>query len=254
MHEYMERDEWRFLLADFRAAAWCIECPLDHVDGETLLRKFLSLHQFFLRNIGRERPDLFVGVPDAFMVDIVRRWVRLYRKTLSALRERYPRVPGTTDLRLGGVNWSELFGITYEGLLFGASHSSRYAEYWAEKSLKSRSIYETYDARAEFVATPDYWRLFDLANDKKLIVVDQLVNAVPWFDLVRVSAGAADGDEIRRRCAAHQWRVDALHEDAVVALLAARTPDVAATKCTFVPAAAASSGCPHAMRFQAVAK
>ena len=248
MPEYMERDEWRFLLADVRAAAWCIECPLDHVDGETLLRKFLSLHQFFVRNIGRERPDLFAHIPAAFMIDIVRRWVRLYRLAIDALRTRYPRTPGSKDLGLGGVNWSEAFGITYEGLLLGASHSSRYAEYWAEKSLESRAIYESYDARAAFVATPDYWRLFDLANEQKLVIVDQLVNAVPWFDLVRISVGARDADELRRRCAAHQWRVDALHDDAVAALFAARTPELAATKCPVALASAAASGCPHFAR------
>jgi hypothetical protein len=248
MPEYMERDEWRFLLADFRAAQWCIECPIHDVDDETLLRKFLSLHQFFMRNINRERPDLFAGIADAFMTDVVRKWVLLYRQTLDALRTRFPRNQTSRDLKLGGVNWSEVLGISYEGLLTGASHSSRYAEYWAEKSLKSRSIYETYDARAAFIATPDYWTLFDLANAKQLIVVDQLVNAVPWFDLVRISCGAADGDEIRRRCAAHQWRVDALSEDAVAALLAARTPERAATACPFALPAAAFSGCPHHAR------
>jgi len=248
MQEFMERDEWRFLLADFRAAAWCIECPLDQVDGETLLRKFLSLHQFFLRNIDRERPDLFAGIPDAFMIDIVRRWVLLYRQTLAALRTRYPRTRGSQDLKLGGVNWSEALGIDYAGLLTGASHSSRYAEYWAEKSLKSRAIYESYDARTAFIDTPDYWRMFELANAKQLIVVDQLVNAIPWFDLVRISAGAPDGEEIRRRCAAHDWRVDALHENAVAALLAARTPELAATQCPFALATAAFSGCPHFAR------
>jgi hypothetical protein len=217
------------------------------VDDETLLRKFLSLHQFFMRNIGRERPELFAGIADAFMVDVVRRWILLYRQTLVALRKRYPRAAGTRDLSLGGVNWSEGLGITYEGLLAGASHSSRYAEYWAEKSLKSRSIYESYDARCAFVDTSDYWSMFELANAKQLIVVDQLVNAVPWFDLVQVSVGATGADDIRQRCVAHQWRVDALHDDAARALLAARVA-APVKPCRFAPASPSASGCPHVAR------
>ena len=96
MHRYPERDEWQVLLADFRTAAWCITCPLDQIDDETLLRT--------------------LGINDPSMSDAVRGWVRRYREILLALRARYPREPGTNDLRLGGVNWSEALGITYEGL------------------------------------------------------------------------------------------------------------------------------------------
>ena len=251
MHEYMERDEWRFLLADFRAAAWCIECPLDQVDGETLLRKFLSLHQFFLRNIGRERPDLFAGVPDAFMIEIVRRWVLLYRQTLTALRTRYPRTRGSQDLKLGGVNWSEALGINYEGLLTGReSFIALRRVLGREVAQVARDLRVVRRAPPLSSTPPDYWRMFELANAKQLIVVDQLVNAIPWFDLVRVSAGAQ-----RRRRDSPPLRRASLARRRPSRRMPSRrysrhaSPEAAANQVSgsHLPSAA-FSGCPHFAR------
>jgi len=217
----MSREEWRFMLADFRAATWVHEADPD-AEHDLLLRKFLSIHQFFLRNIGRERPELFNDVPAQLLVDVVRRWIPLYRRTLAALRERFPRGPGTPDLTLAGVNWSRDLGIAYQGLLDGGSHASRFAEFWAEKSLKSPRVYETYDARMRFVGSPSYWEHFELRLAKKLSVVDELANAVPSFDLIESAAGANGADELRARYTGNGWRVETLDDSAAAMLVAAR--------------------------------
>lgn len=219
MAERMAEEEWRFLRADLRAAAWVLETD-PQLDGDTLLRKFLSLHQHFVKNIGRERPELFADVAGDVMCAVVRRWIVLYRRTLYALHQRFPRQAGTPDLSLGGVNWSEFLGIAFDGILHGASHASRYAEYWAEKSIKSREVFETFDARLAFVATPAYWQLLDHAVARQLTVLDPLANSVTSFDLVEASAGATDAAELRARFAARGWRVDALDEAAAAAAIA----------------------------------
>lgn len=219
MPEYMERDEWRFLFGDLRAASWVLETDPD-LEPQSLFRKFLSIHQFFVRNAGRERPDLFGPVPREVMVDVVRRWIPLYRTTIAALATRYPRTPGTADLRMGGVNWSQELGVTYAGVLAGASAASRYAEYWAEKSLRSEAIYRSYEARTAFIGSRAYWRLLDLTLPRKLRVVDELDNAVPSFDLIEVGRGAAGGDELRRRYAEHHWQVTDLDDESAAAILA----------------------------------
>jgi len=219
VREHLAEEEWRFLRADLRAAAWVIETEPD-TDAETLLRKFLSLHQHFVKNIGRERPDLFTDVASSTMCEVVRHWIVLYRRTMAALYKRFPRVPGTPDLSLGGVNWSELLGVTFHGILHGMSHASRYAEYWAEKSIKSRDVFESFAARLGFVATPAYWTLLDLAVAKQLTVLDPLANAVTSFDLVETAAGARDAADVRDRFAARGWSVDALDDQAAAAVIA----------------------------------
>jgi hypothetical protein len=219
VREHLAEEEWRFLRADLRAAAWVLETEPD-TDAETLLRKFLSLHQHFVKNIGRERPDLFSDVASSTMCEVVQRWIVLYRRSLAALHERFPRVPGTPDLSLGGVNWSALLGVTFHGILHGTSHASRYAEYWAEKSIKSREVLESFDARLRFVATPAYWTLLDLAVAKRLTVLDPLANAVTSFDLVHAAAAATGAGELRDRFTARGWSVDALDDEAAAAMIA----------------------------------
>ncbi len=225
MPEYMERDEWKFLLADFRAAQWVRDTDPE-LDAPALLKKFFSIHQFFLRNIGRERPDLFKEIADELMIDVVRKWIVFYRHTLAALQRRNPRGKGTQDLRLAGVNWSEELGITYPGLLMGASHASRYAEFWAEKGLRDRATYASYDERMAFVDSPAYWRIHELANAKQLVIVDQLVNSVTSYDLIPVAAGASGASELRERFTSHGWRTDALDDAAAAELI-----EIAARSC-----------------------
>jgi len=228
MTYFMDQEEWRFLHADLRAGSWVLDTDPDAEPG-VLLRKFFSIHQFFLRNIGRDRPELFRDVPKERMLDVVRRWIVLYRRTLAALGERFPRRPGTPDLRLAGVNWSEAFGISFEGIVKGTSSASRYAELWAERSLKSEGTFETFEARLAFVGTPDYWRVFERRLAKRLVVNDDLANAVTSFDLIGASAGASGAEELRQRFVERGWEVDAIDEESAAVLIAGTlAADVAA--------------------------
>ncbi|HEY4240330.1 MAG TPA: hypothetical protein VGM88_10955 [Kofleriaceae bacterium] len=203
-------DDWRFLRADLRAAAWVREPQ--PADDDALVTRFCSLHLSLVRGIGRERPDLharFLAAPRALFAQVVRQWIALYGATLDALAARHPR--DARDLALDGTNWSELLGISYAGLLAGASDASRYAEYWAEKSMQSRAIHDSYAARLAFVGTPRYWRCHELTLAKDLVVVDALDNAIPSFDLC---SGALDP----------AWRVVALSPTAQFALVAETAP------------------------------
>jgi hypothetical protein len=106
---------YRSLMADFHAAVWCRAHQREPSDAK-LMAKFGSIHRFFVRNIGRSRPELFADLDRTFFVDVVRKWMALYLHTLAELRERFPRTEDSADLVAEGHNWSEELGISYEGL------------------------------------------------------------------------------------------------------------------------------------------
>lgn len=106
---------YRSLVADLRAAVWCRKFRHEPDDAR-LLSRFGAIHQYFVRNIGRDRPELFRGLSRSFLADVVRRWMELYLRVLDDLRERYPHTEDSDDLVAEGRNWSEELGISYEGL------------------------------------------------------------------------------------------------------------------------------------------
>jgi hypothetical protein len=212
-HEYMAEDEWRFILADLRAAKWVLRTN-PRTEDHVLAKKFFSIHQFFLRNIGRERPELFQDVDRGFLLEVVRRWIVLYCRTIGALAHRYPRTATTNDLELRDINWSEGLGISYTGILRGMSYASRYAEYWAERSLRCRRTFASYDSRMRFVGSPAYWDICELITDKQLVVVDQLENAATSYDMLGVTAASEQRHDLRAIFNRQGWRVDLVDIDA----------------------------------------
>lgn len=223
---------YRSLVADLRAAVWC-ERFLNEPDDHALLARFGAIHQFFVRNIDRDRPELFRGLDRAFLVDVVRRWMVLYLRALEDLRQRYPYTDESADLVAEGCNWSERLGISYEGL-DRLDITSRYAEIWAERSVtwattraRGEGVLETYEARLEFIGSPfDHW--YDhLKRTGQLQLLDAAGNGITSFDFHAMLVGLERiedlGAELRRR----EWHVAALPRDVFDDLLAAaRSGDV----------------------------
>ena len=213
----MHEEELRFLHGDLRAAAWVLQADPDW-DDATLGRRFLSIHQYLVRNAGRERPGLLRDVLRKTLSMIVRRWIVLYRTTIHALSRRHPRTATSRDLVIWRDNWSAVLGIDFEGIVQSMSAASRYAEYWAERSVRDPVVARSLVGRLRFVDTLAYWHVHQLKLSGRLVVVDAFENHATSYDLV---ARAHDGSlAAQRACWAEEgWEVRAMdaHVAAVLA-------------------------------------
>lgn len=216
MQETMKLGHARVLLGDFRAAQWIANNDPD-MDEALLRKRFGAIHEFFVRNVRRVRPGLFAGTDPALFVDVIRKWMTLYGETLAALCSRYPRVAGTLDLQLEGTNWSRELGIEHRGLL-EIGYFSRYAEVWAEKSLKHESWYRSFEARRGFVGSAAFWHGFELAQQGRLDVVDELGNGVTMFDLIGILRSPMHRGDLEQTFASVGWSVRGLQPVARAAL------------------------------------
>lgn len=213
MKETMKLGHTRVLLGDFKAARWIARND-PSMDADRLRKRFCAIHEFFIRNVRRSRPGLFKGVNPDLFVDVIRKWIVLYDRCLEHMRRRFPRQAGTVDLELDGTNWSEELGITAEGLL-EIGYFSRYAEVWAEKALKAKSWYDSYELRCRFLETPAFWHLFSLTSSEQLNVVDDLGNGVTPFDLIGVARSPLHTGDYRAALEGLGWTIRSMNDTSV---------------------------------------
>lgn len=195
----LDRKSYQILLSDLQAAVFCQEM-VGESDDRALGRRFHSIHETFLRNVDRSRAGLFAAVDRTVLLDLVRRWMRLYLHALDEARARFPRGDDAPDLVLAGTNWSERLDASFEAL-DRLDVPSRYAEFWAERSLRDPEVLASYDARYAMVGTPGYIAIDELYRAGELAIVDGFSNAIPAFDLVRLGA------DVVVACRARGWRI-----------------------------------------------
>lgn len=217
MHETMKLGHSKVLLGDFRGAQW-IARNSSEMDAETLRKRFSAIHEFFIRNVRRSRPGLFADVDPSLFVDVIRKWMVLYGEALDVLRARYPRTAQTFDLQLEGTNWSLELEISMEGLL-EIGYFSRYAEVWAEKSLKGEGWYRSYPARRQFLGSAGFWHAFELAKSGTLDIVDDLGNGVTAFDLIAIARSPLFRGDLRATMLGVGWKIRTLDDDALATIL-----------------------------------
>jgi hypothetical protein len=206
----VDRKNFQILVTDLQAAGFCIDM-IDEPDDRVLGRKFLSIHQAFLRNVDRSRPGLFADVDREMLVDIVRRWMRLYLHTLDDVRRRFPRGEDAPDLVIAGTNWSERLDASFAAI-DRIDIPSRYAEFWAERSITDPVVRASYDERFAMVGSACYVELDTLNRAGDLLIVDGFTNAIPVFDLARLRG------DIDEECRARGWRILRLADTARSAL------------------------------------
>lgn len=224
---------YRSLMADFHAAVWCRAHQREASDAK-LMAKFGSIHRFFVRNIGRSRSELFVGLDRTFLVDVLRKWMALYLRTLAELRERFPRTEDSADLVAEGHNWSEELQISYEGL-DRLDITSRYAELWAERSVtwattraRGEGVYESYAARMAFVGSPYYIRVEQLKRTGELQLLDVAGNGVTAYDLWQALRELDDIEQLPPVLKRNQWYVSRCSPAILQAMIAESRLDAAA--------------------------
>ena len=144
------------LRADLESARWC----LDGRDQAPASRSdFLKMHQRFASHITGRRIRLLAELPPEQLPPerlsaVIHGWARLYRAAIGELAERRPAAQGD-ELVMDGRCWTEELGINLLGLAHLAA-ASRYAEYWAERSLTDDSFYGSLESRLDFVGSGAY--------------------------------------------------------------------------------------------------
>lgn len=201
------RDKVNFFVNDLVAAAWVTKTDPQE-PACVLVKEFMDIHEIFLNRIGRSRRELFARVKQSYLVEIVRGWIQLYRLTLSKLRSDYPCGDTTPNLIANGVNWSEALGVSAMGLV-AIDHASRYAEFWAERSVSNSGVYESLGSRMAFVNSHMYHDFSMMVREGHILVLDCLNNGVTSFDLLNAikSHSEPDLENFNHELRQHNWKL-----------------------------------------------
>ncbi|MEX8505488.1 hypothetical protein [Leptothrix ochracea] len=178
----IDKDKFIFLYNDLTAAKWVFDME-DNILDQLLVDRFMEIHHVFLSRLGRHEKGFLRKVPTQEMAKIVRGWMMLYKSTLNLLRKQYPRLPASRDLVVGKMNWSEKLNISAAGLLL-IDHSSRYAEFWAERSIKTKEGYASLSFRLSFIGGYVYNEYSKMVRVGKLLVLDGFSNGVTSYDMM----------------------------------------------------------------------
>jgi hypothetical protein len=178
----VESEKFLFLYNDLTAADWVTSVKAD-VSDDLLVGRFMEIHQVFLGRLGRKERGIFAKVSREHLARVVRGWILLYRRTLDLLREQYPSSECSRGLVIGKVNWSDRLRVSASGLIL-IDHSSRYAEYWAERSIKTIDGYSSFESRFSFVGSNTYNDYAQLIRSGEFLVLDSFSNGVTSYDMM----------------------------------------------------------------------
>jgi hypothetical protein len=178
----VDNEKFLFFLNDLTAAKWVIDIEACIPDQE-LASRFMTIHQIFLGRLGRQEKGILRKVPATTLVKVVRGWIILYQCTIALLRRQHPRLQTSRDLVIGKYNWSEELKISASGLLL-LDHSSRYAEFWAERSINTKDAYFSLESRLSFVGSHVYNAYAQMVRKGELLVLDVFSNGVTSYDMM----------------------------------------------------------------------
>jgi len=178
----VESEKFLFFYNDLTAAHWVSTIESDLSD-QLLVDHFMKIHHIFLGRLGRKEKGIFTKVTIIKLAKVVRGWISLYLCTISLLREQYPRSSASRDLVIGEVNWSERLNLSASALLL-IDHSSRYAEFWAERSIKTKDGYSSLESRLLFVGSNAYNEYAQMVRKGDLLVLDNFSNGVTSYDMM----------------------------------------------------------------------
>jgi len=179
---HAEGEKYYFLLNDLVAADWVLHADIQLPD-DIIVTKFMEIHQAFLHRLGRKEKSILKKMTTGNLAKIVRGWIILYRRTLHELELEFPRSIVCTDMICSGINWSEKLKVSAVGLML-IDHSSRYAEYWAERSVKTRDGYDSLQSRLSFVGSYVYKEYAKLVRRGDLLILDGFSNGVTSYDMM----------------------------------------------------------------------
>ena len=182
------------LLADLQTAKW-IERINSYTDLEQLAEHFIYYHHHLSQTIMGTTVKRLEKIDKLFLGMVIQKWATLYLTALRQLRIYFPlgSAPGLT---VNGKNWSEILLMSSAGLT-RLANESRYAEYWAEKSLSNSAVYDSYTARLEFLTTDLYLQLSQLKLTGSLTIYDSANLGVTAYDIAEAVYESPDPNLIK---------------------------------------------------------
>ncbi len=190
-----QSNQKEILLADLQAAKW-IEKIQVMTDLEKLAEHFIFYHHHLTQSIMGTTVSRLEQVDKQRLGEIIQRWATLYSVALDQLKIHFP-AHSAPDLMINGKNWTETLQINAVGLM-RLANESRYAEYWAEKSLSDSAIYDSYSERLDFLTTEAHWQLSQVKLTESLALFDAANLGVTTYDIARAIYDAPDSDFVEQ--------------------------------------------------------
>lgn len=177
----IDAEKLRSLIADLTAAEW-VESRPDEVTPNSLVESFLLLHDQLLGIIKRHRPNIFQSLDEDTLYELARRWCILYRATLSEHRRIDVEANEISRVVLDNRDWGRALNLGRDAILT-VEYPARFAEFWAERSVRSKAVFESFEERLNHVGTRRYHLIHKLTCTEELLVLDQYSNGVPSYDI-----------------------------------------------------------------------
>ncbi|MES2760314.1 MAG: hypothetical protein V4693_23310 [Pseudomonadota bacterium] len=180
-----------------------------------------------MKRLGRENKGFFTQVPEELLLKVVRGWIELYQLTLKDLGSNFPRTSHSLDLSADGINWSERLNVNATGLL-RIDSASRYAEFWAERSIRTLDKYRSFASRKQFVGSNAYSGYSNLVVRGEFLMLDRMANGVPSYDMFEaiVRERMRNEKHLKDIALANDWSIVACSETSIgeLILLAEKIP------------------------------
>lgn len=205
-----QSNQKEILLADLQAAKW-IERINSHTDLKQLAGHFIHYHHHLTQKIMGTTVKSLEQVDKLFLGTVIQKWSTLYSTALSQLRKNFP-LDAAPSLIVNSKNWSEILLINSVGLA-RLANESRYAEYWAEKSLYNSTVYDSYADRLEFLATDLHFQISNLKLTGSLTIYDASNLGVTTYDIAKAVYESPDINFIKH-FGSLRWKVVSFNEDA----------------------------------------
>ncbi|WP_446891627.1 hypothetical protein [Aeromonas veronii] len=181
----MELDDYSFIkphfLNDvdiFKSDIAAINLALNLNSDISIVDEFMAFHHSATNKIRHSHIRVLDSLSHAKLALIIRKWGQLYVKYFKYLRIK-PPCNNSTCL------YPEL-GLSVSGLA-ALSIASRYAEYWAESSIRESirdlNIFNEWEKRLEFIGSKIFIELHNLRENGDILVYDSRNLSLPIFDV-----------------------------------------------------------------------
>ncbi|MBD2120280.1 hypothetical protein [Trichocoleus sp. FACHB-262] len=205
-----QSNQKEILLADLQTAKWIERINL-YTDLEQLAEHFIYYHHHLTQTIIGTTVKRLEQIDKLFLGTVIQKWSTLYSTALSQLRKHFP-LNSAPSLTVNSKDWSEILLINSVGLA-RLANESRYAEYWAEKSLCNSTVYDSYADRLEFLTTDLHLQLSHFKLTGSLTIYDTANLGVTTYDIAKAVYESPDLNFIKH-FRSLGWQVVSFNEDA----------------------------------------
>lgn len=198
-----QSNQKEILLADLQTAKWIERINL-YADLEQLTEHFIYYHHHLTQTVMGTTVKRLEQIDKLFLGTVILKWSTLYSTALSQLRKHFP-LGSAPSLTVNSKNWSEILLISSVGLA-RLANESRYAEYWAEKSLSNSAVYDSYADRLEFMTTDLHLQLSHLKLTGSLTIYDAVNLGITTYDIAKAVYESPDLN-FRKHFRSLEWQV-----------------------------------------------